>query len=93
MPTQLRGPLMLATALNGHLLVANSDGYNVDPNQPSEIVEFTPCRRRAIGSLDRRQRQPAQDVDGSDQLRHAAKTGGICGNLTTRWTKIIDGTW
>jgi len=26
---------------NGHLLVANSDGSNVDPNQPSEIVEFT----------------------------------------------------
>jgi len=28
-------------APNGHLLVANSDGNNADPNQPSEIVEFT----------------------------------------------------
>ena len=26
---------------NGDLLVSNSDGINVDPNQPSEIVEFT----------------------------------------------------
>jgi hypothetical protein len=26
---------------NGDLLVANSDGFNVDANQPSEIVEFT----------------------------------------------------
>jgi hypothetical protein len=25
----------------GHLLVANSDGSNADPNQPSELVEFT----------------------------------------------------
>ncbi len=37
----LHGPLQLATAPNGDLLVANSDGSNVDPNQPSEIVEFT----------------------------------------------------
>jgi len=28
-------------APNGDLLVANSDGSNADPNQPSEIVEFT----------------------------------------------------
>lgn len=26
---------------NGDLLVSNSDGINPDPNQPSEIVEFT----------------------------------------------------
>jgi hypothetical protein len=32
--------LDLVLAPNGHLLVANSDGNNVDPNQPSEIVEF-----------------------------------------------------
>ena len=36
----LHGPLDLAFAHNGHLLVANSDGSNVDPNQPSEIVEY-----------------------------------------------------
>ncbi|MGA3370696.1 MAG: hypothetical protein ABSC48_02930 [Terracidiphilus sp.] len=37
----LHGPLGLAAAPNGHLLVTNSDGINSDPNQPSEIVEFT----------------------------------------------------
>jgi hypothetical protein len=37
----LHGPLGLAEAPNGHLLVANSDAINPDPNQPSEIVEFT----------------------------------------------------
>ena len=31
----------MAEAPNGHLLVANSDVINSDPNQPSEIVEFT----------------------------------------------------
>jgi hypothetical protein len=38
----LHGPLDLVMAPNGDLIVANSDGSNVDPNQPSEIVEFTP---------------------------------------------------
>jgi hypothetical protein len=37
----LHGPLDLVIAPNGHLIVANSDGSNVDPNQPSELVEFT----------------------------------------------------
>lgn len=40
-PTHLHGPAQMAWAPNGHLLVANSDGSNADPNQPSEIVEFT----------------------------------------------------
>ena len=39
--TRLHGPLDLTLAPNGHLIVANSDGSNVDPNQPSELVEFT----------------------------------------------------
>ncbi len=39
--THLHGPLDLALAPDGHLLVANSDGQNADPNQPSELVEFT----------------------------------------------------
>jgi DNA-binding beta-propeller fold protein YncE len=37
----LHGPLDLVLAPNGDLLVANSDGSNADPNQPSELVEFT----------------------------------------------------
>jgi len=39
--THLHGALAMAEAPNGHLLVTNSDGINSDPNQPSEIVEFT----------------------------------------------------
>ena len=39
--THLHGPLDLAMTPTGHLIVANSDGSNVDPNQPSELVEFT----------------------------------------------------
>jgi hypothetical protein len=39
--TKLHGPLELSLAPNGHLIVANSDGSNADPNQPSELVEFT----------------------------------------------------
>jgi len=38
---QKAGPLDLARSPNGHLPVANSDGRNADPNQPSELVEFT----------------------------------------------------
>lgn len=39
--THLHGPLDLALLPNGFFLVANSDGSNVDPNQPSELVEYT----------------------------------------------------
>jgi DNA-binding beta-propeller fold protein YncE len=38
---QLRGPLALRFAPNGHLLTANGDAVNADPLHPSEIVEFT----------------------------------------------------
>ena len=37
----LHGPLGMALAPNGDLLVTNSDVINSDPNQPSEVVEFT----------------------------------------------------
>lgn len=37
----LRGPLALVLAPNGDLLTANGDAINPDPNQPSEIIEFT----------------------------------------------------
>ena len=39
--THLHGPLGLSILPDGHFLVANSDGSNVDPNQPSEIVEYS----------------------------------------------------
>nr|WP_233804160.1 hypothetical protein [Paraburkholderia sp. HP33-1] len=37
----LHGPLALALAPNGHLVTANGDAVNPDPQHPSEIVEFT----------------------------------------------------
>jgi hypothetical protein len=37
----LHGPLGMIMVPNGHLVVANNDAINPDPNQPSEIVEFT----------------------------------------------------
>ena len=39
--THLHGALAMVFGPNGDLLVSNSDEFNVDPNQPSEIVEFT----------------------------------------------------
>ncbi len=39
--THLHGPLDLSILPNGHFLVADSDGSNADPNQPSEVVEYT----------------------------------------------------
>jgi hypothetical protein len=42
-PVHLHGALAMVMAPNGHLLVSNNDAaqINFDPNQPSEIVEFT----------------------------------------------------
>lgn len=37
----LHGPLGMIQAPNGHLIVSNNDAVNSDPNQPSELVEFT----------------------------------------------------
>ncbi|HZU35033.1 MAG TPA: TIGR03118 family protein [Gemmataceae bacterium] len=37
----LRGPLGLVLAPNGDLITTNGDAINGDPNQPSELVEFT----------------------------------------------------
>ena len=43
--THLHGPLGLVLAPNGDLITGNGDGVNPDPNQPSELVEFTPSGR------------------------------------------------
>ena len=39
--SKLHGPLDIGLLPNGNILVANSDGSNADPNQPSELTEFT----------------------------------------------------
>jgi uncharacterized protein (TIGR03118 family) len=41
----LRGPLGLVLAPNGDLITSNGDAVNPDPNQASELVEFTPSGR------------------------------------------------
>ncbi len=46
----LHGPVGLTFAPDGNLIVANSDGNNADPNQPSELVEFT-RRGKFIGQF------------------------------------------
>jgi len=43
--THLHGPLGLALAPNGDLLITNGDAVNGDPTQPSEIVETDPTGR------------------------------------------------
>jgi hypothetical protein len=40
-PVHLHGPVGLAIAPNGDLISAQADNFNVNPNFPSEIVEFT----------------------------------------------------
>jgi hypothetical protein len=46
----LHGPTGLVLAPNGDLITANGDAVNTDPNQPSELVEFTPSGRFVISS-------------------------------------------
>lgn len=41
----LRGPLGLTLLPDGNLITANGDAINGDPNEPSELVEFTPTGR------------------------------------------------
>jgi len=42
-PVHLHGPLGLVLAPNGDLISTQSDAINTDPNQLSEVVEFTPA--------------------------------------------------
>lgn len=39
--TKLHGPLGLVLAANNHLIIADGDATNADPNQNSELVEIT----------------------------------------------------
>jgi hypothetical protein len=40
-PVHFHGPLGMAMAPNGNLVASQNDVINSDPNQPSELVEFT----------------------------------------------------
>jgi hypothetical protein len=48
--THLHGPLGLAMAPDGNLIAAQGDAVNTDPNQPSELVEFT-AKGKFIGQF------------------------------------------
>lgn len=41
-PQHLHGPLALVLAPNGDLIAANGDAVNPNPEQPNELVEYTP---------------------------------------------------
>lgn len=41
-PQHLHGPLGLVLAPNGDLIASNGDAVNANPNQPNELVEYTP---------------------------------------------------
>ncbi len=69
-PVHLHGPLAMAMAPNGHLIVSNNDAINPDPNQPSEIAEFT-----TAGAFVR-QISVDQNPGGSFGLNVAA-SGGV----------------
>ncbi len=38
--THLHGPIDIGILPDGHFVIANSDGSNVNPNEPSELVEY-----------------------------------------------------
>ncbi len=49
-PAHLRGPIGLALAPNGDLLTTNDDAVNGDPNNASDLIEFTP-KGQFVGQL------------------------------------------
>ena len=73
---------------NGDLLVSNSDEFNVDPNQPSEIVEFT-VKGQFIGEISVDPNQGgAFGLKASkviDNLYHFAAVDDNANNITI-WT-------
>ncbi len=52
----MRGPVGLILAPDGNLLTTNGDAVNIDPNQPSELIEFSRCGKflgeRSIDSAE-----------------------------------------
>lgn len=91
--THLHGPLGLAAAPNGDLLVANSDVINPDPNQPSEIVEFT------LGGVFVKEISVDPNQGGSFGLRATGRPGSTTAKLAAAddnqstliiWTLPVD---
>ena len=88
----LHGPLALTLTPNGDLITSNGDAVNPDPEQPSELVEFTP-EGRFVAELS------VDAVPGSafglalvsaeDQIRFAAVDDNL--NTLDIWTIHLTG--
>jgi hypothetical protein len=80
---ELRGPLALRFAPNGHLLAANGDAVNADVLHPSEIVEFT-----KRGEFIRQYNVDASQggAFGLDTLRHGPFNYAVIDDVTNSLT-------
>lgn len=87
--THLHGPTGLVfVAGNGHLLTANDDGVNVNPADPSEIVEFVPeapdgkfVTQYSVDPANGGSFGVALQIEGTDDLR--ALLGYVDDNTVT----------
>jgi hypothetical protein len=81
----LRGPLGLTFAPDGNLITANGDVINGDPNQPSELVEFT-RHGQFVGQFSINANQGAAfGVATQDNGNHFAAVNDAT-NMVTIWT-------
>jgi hypothetical protein len=87
----LHGPLGMAMAPNGNFLASNNDVINSDPNQPSEIVEFT-VEGKFVKQISM---DPAQGGSFGLAVETAGKTAKFAAvddatNLFLIWTLKLD---
>ena len=92
-PQHLHGPLALTLAPNGDLIVANSDAVNADPNQPNELVEYTP-HGKFVGQFQIDDGAPGAAFGPAvprvgDQVRFAAVDDNT--NTLNVWTFLSEG--
>jgi len=86
-PVHLHGPLGMAMAPNGDLMAANNDVINSDPNQPSEIVEFT-VDGKFVKQISMDPAQGASFGLAVETMGHTAKFAAVddATNLFLIWT-------
>jgi hypothetical protein len=84
--THLHGPLGLAMAADGNLIASQGDAINPDPNQPSELVEFTP-KGKFVGQLSLNPTQGgAFGVASSATSQHEFAAVNDINNTVMVWT-------
>jgi hypothetical protein len=89
-PAHLRGPLGLVSLPNGDLLTSNGDAINPDPNQASELVEFT-VRGQFRGQLSTSASQGAAFglvVNASRKTLELATVNDATNNLDERFISL-----